>query len=244
MVTVEQLSRLSGNETPLIHQLVPAMNTIFPIWEIVELRLAHFLAQFCHETSRFRTLEEYATGDAYEGREDLGNTQPGDGRRYKGRGGFQTTGRGNYAALQNALGVPVLANPSMLSDIPALGVMSSCIYWAHNRLARYADADNAVALGRAINRGNGESGKKANGEDDRLGLTARAKAIFLDGVAIGTTAELQSAMNDLGFGPLDVDGKFGPRTEGAVKRFQKANHLLVTGKSDLATWRAIKEKQS
>lgn len=48
-------------------------------------RMQAFLAQAAHETAGFKTLTEYATGDAYEGRKDLGNTQPGDGRRFKGR---------------------------------------------------------------------------------------------------------------------------------------------------------------
>jgi putative chitinase len=48
-----------------------AMNT--------DIRAAHFLAQTCHESAGFRTTEEFASGSAYEGRKDLGNTQPGDG---------------------------------------------------------------------------------------------------------------------------------------------------------------------
>ena len=50
------------------------------------LRIAHFLGQTCHESVGFRTTEEFASGERYEGRADLGNNQPGDGPRYKGRG--------------------------------------------------------------------------------------------------------------------------------------------------------------
>jgi putative chitinase len=68
------------------------------------LRQAHFLAQLGHESGELRYTEELASGDAYEGRRDLGNTVPGDGRRFKGRGLIQLTGRANYQAYGDAVG--------------------------------------------------------------------------------------------------------------------------------------------
>src|SRR4029077_8031186 len=67
------------------------------------LRRAHFLAQLGQESDSFATAEEYASGQEYEGRRDLGNTQAGDGRRFKGRGLIQLTGRSNYAAYGAAI---------------------------------------------------------------------------------------------------------------------------------------------
>jgi putative chitinase len=59
------------------------------------LRQAHFLAQVGHESGGFIYNEELASGEAYNGRADLGNTHPGDGPRFKGRGLIQLTGRAN-----------------------------------------------------------------------------------------------------------------------------------------------------
>src|SRR5262245_13846035 len=71
------------------------------------LRIAHFLAQTCHESAGFRTTEEFATGAAYEGRRDLGNVNKGDGRLFKGRGLLQLTGRANYKEYGNVLHLPL-----------------------------------------------------------------------------------------------------------------------------------------
>jgi putative chitinase len=134
------------------------------------LRQAHFLGQCAHECDRFCTLEEYASGRAYEGRADLGNSQPGDGVRFKGRGLIQTTGRANYKRAATRLDLPLLDKPELLATAgPALE--AACLYWQDRGLNRLADRDDILAVTRAINGG-------TNGLNDRRVLTARAKRVL------------------------------------------------------------------
>ena len=94
------------------------------------LEQAHFLAQCAHESGQFQWKREFASGKAYEGRSDLGNTQPGDGVRYKGRGYIQITGRANYTAYNKYLkskgkNDDVVANPELLEGKYA----ADCSVW-------------------------------------------------------------------------------------------------------------------
>jgi predicted chitinase len=85
-------------------------------------QIAYVLATADHESDSFGTLEEYASGDRYEGRGDLGNSEPGDGRRYKGRGYVQLTGRRNYASYAAITGLSLTKLPVLLMNWPALSV--------------------------------------------------------------------------------------------------------------------------
>ena len=78
------------------------------------IRFAAFIAQLAHESGSFFYTEELASGAAYEGRKNLGNTVKGDGVTYKGRGFIQITGRANYTSLSKEFGVDFVKNPKLL----------------------------------------------------------------------------------------------------------------------------------
>ncbi len=133
-------------------------------------RATHFLAQIGHESGGFRYAEELASGEAYEGRADLGNTEPGDGRRFKGRGLIQLTGRANYRAYGRAIGrdLTVGGNWEQVAADPALCVGVAGWYWANRKINALADRDDLEAVTRAINGG-------LNGLDDRQAKLERAR---------------------------------------------------------------------
>jgi len=145
-------------------------------------RLAHFLGQTAHESGGFRILRELwgptPEQRRYEGRRDLGNTEPGDGQRYRGRGLIQITGRANYRAAGVRLGLPLEASPAW-AERPDIAVLVSCDWWQQHGCNALADANNAIGLGRLINRGSSKATRPANGEGERLVLTARAKALLV-----------------------------------------------------------------
>lgn len=131
-------------------------------------RLAHFLAQLVHESGSFRYMEELASGAAYEGRAVLGNTQPGDGVRYKGRGPIQITGRANYRAFGRKIGVDIERHPE-IAAVPSIGLHLALEYWRNRDLNRWADADDIETITRKINGG-------LNGLADRKAQLAKIKA--------------------------------------------------------------------
>lgn len=128
-------------------------------------RAAMFLAQVGHESGGFAyTRELWGPTPAqyrYEGRADLGNTQPGDGRRFLGRGLIQITGRANYAAVSKGLGVNFVDDPILLEhDVNA--ARSAAWWWANNGCNEIADSGDFVRLTRRINGGtNGLADRQA-----------------------------------------------------------------------------------
>ena len=79
-------------------------------------QIAYILATAEHESLLGKFLEELSDGSQYEGREDLGNTQPGDGPRFKGRGFVQITGRNNYTDWAQRLGIDLVGNPEKAAE--------------------------------------------------------------------------------------------------------------------------------
>lgn len=135
------------------------------------LQMAHFIAQLGHESASLLYSEEIASGAAYEGRRDLGNTKAGDGKRFKGRGLIQLTGRANYTAYSKATGIDYVAQPELLASDPKVAVDVSCWFWVDRGLPKLAEADDVKAVTRRINGG-------YNGLDDRIANLRRAKALL------------------------------------------------------------------
>lgn len=153
----------------IIEGLARYLTIVLPDYDIASpKRVLYFLGQAAEETAGFKTLVEYASGKEYEGRHDLGNDQPGDGVRYKGRGIFQLTGKSNYRHIGEVLGLDLLNHPELAAD-PKVAVLTACIYWNERKLSDFADVDDIVNITRRINGG-------LNGFEDRKTFTARAKA--------------------------------------------------------------------
>lgn len=154
-LTLEQLRGIMPRltEPKAISYLAP-LNEAMREWAInTPHREAAFVAQIAHESGELRWWEELGDGKLYEGRRDLGNTQPGDGPRFKGRGPIQLTGRANYAAASAALGLDLLAHPEMVAAIPIVGLSASGWFWATHGLNWLADSRDMKAITRRINGG-------------------------------------------------------------------------------------------
>ncbi|OEZ56955.1 chitinase class I [Janthinobacterium sp. HH103] len=134
-------------------------------------RQASFLAQVGHESGSLAYVRELASGQAYEGRADLGNTQRGDGVRFRGRGLLQVTGRTNYAACGKALGLDLLAKPELLEQT-VNACRSAGWFWQTKGLNALADAGDQVKVTRRINGG-------VNGLAERLALFQEARKVLV-----------------------------------------------------------------
>lgn len=149
-------------------------------------RLAAFLAQLAHESGSFRHTREVwgptLAQDRYEGRRDLGNVYPGDGKLFAGHGLLQITGRANHAAVRDRLreafgaDVPDFERDPEALMLPRWACLSAADWWAHHGCNDLADDGNYIGIGRLINRGNARAVSPANGEADRLQRWERAKA--------------------------------------------------------------------
>lgn len=133
-------------------------------------RQSAFLAQVAHESGQLKYMEELASGEEYENRTDLGNAQPGYGKKYKGCGPLQLTGRANYRAAGQALGLDLENNPDQVAT-PAVGFRTSVWFWGNRGLNALADQNTLTAFRQITREINGGT----NGQADREMLWTRAK---------------------------------------------------------------------
>ena len=172
MISVEELKAICPTSTLMrLTQFVDPLNETMDMFGIdTPARQAAFLAQVAHESGGFHYVKELASGEAYEGRADLGNTEPGDGVRYKGRGLIQITGKTNYTECGDALGLDLLAEPELLEQTDN-ATKSAGWFWNRRLLNALADAGEFQRITRRINGG-------LNGYQDRLAYWERAKAVI------------------------------------------------------------------
>jgi len=114
------------------------------------VELAQFLAQCYHESAGFKRMKEFASGEDYEGRRDLGNIYKGDGVRYKGRGFIQITGRDNYRRAGQALNLPLEDKPDLASR-PDIAAKIAIWYWKTRVKPNVTNFNDTRAVTRWIN---------------------------------------------------------------------------------------------
>lgn len=197
LITAAQLAAFAPKALPGLAEALDAAAVEFGI--ATPKRLAHWLGQLHHESAGLTRLEEnlrYSAArltqvwpsrfpyldaakpfamnpealanKAYGGR--MGNTQPGDGFKFRGRGLMQTTGRANYAAAAAATGLDLLRDPDLLKT-PSGAARSAAVFWRDHGLSALADRDDVAGITRAINGG-------LIGLEERKAQVARAKAIW------------------------------------------------------------------
>ncbi len=196
------------------------------------LRMAHFLAQILHESGSLKYTEELASGAAYEGNKGLGNIQRGDGKRFKGRGLIQVSGRSNYRRYAQLSGIDVIARPEAMAELPA-SVDSAGWFWRHGNgdCNNAADKDNLLAVTRIINGG-------TRGYADRQRKLKQCKSTLETAGAL----LVQEALNATRSYPeLRVDGDFGPRSASIVRELQSDHFIQVTGIVDSLTWSKLRK---
>ena len=179
-MTQEQWQRIMPNapRAKLALWLAPLNRAMDEFQINTGLRRAAFLAQIAHESGELRWTEEVWGPTApqlrYEPPSDLatrlGNVEPGDGKRFRGRGLLLITGRLNYAKYGKLLGVDLVADPD-LAATPEVASRIACLAWKSNGLNELADAGQFTAVTRRLNGG-------TNGLNERQIYYQRAKAVF------------------------------------------------------------------
>jgi predicted chitinase len=190
----------------------------------------------------------------------LGNTQPGDGYRYRGRGFIQLTGRYNYTDIGKRVGLDLEGNPDLAAD-PVNALISAAGYWDRGKLNEFADQNNISAVTKRIN-------TALLGLDDRKGNFAKAQRIWgkdpatrdigksLGPSMMGGRAKLQYGdlgpdvleakrlLAAAGYSDFVMDEDFSRAMHMAVVNFKMDHGLPGDGIVDAETWDALEQQKS
>jgi predicted chitinase len=192
MLTSQQLQsimpRLSAAKNSELLPFLTAAMTEFAIE--APARAAAFLAQLAHESGQFRFMEEiWGPTDAQRRYEpvtnlsqNLGNTQAGDGKRFKGRGPIQLTGRANYKRFGDLLNVDLVADPPRAAT-PEVAFRVAGLYWSKRGLNELADTATDQSFTEITRRINGGT----NGLADRQAFYAVARQVLGVSDVLATT---------------------------------------------------------
>ncbi|OCJ04450.1 hypothetical protein A6U87_16595 [Rhizobium sp. AC44/96] len=225
-MNIDELKRFApGGKPTIIAALSDANDDLNAAGINTPARICHFMAQIAHESGGFHTMSEYASGKAYEGRTDLGNTQPGDGIKFKGHGLIQTTGRANHRAFTDwgktrYPGCPDFEKvPDQLAQMP-WALRSAIWYWTEHGLNAWADKNDIRTITKKINGG-------YNGLADRRAWFRKAVSIWGDGQVseIGGKGVASSKT-----GKAALFGG-GPSLAGIGSQAYEASQLVDSGKS-------------
>jgi putative chitinase len=220
-----------------------SLNAVFPRYFGPDKRNAAEYARQPEKIANYVYMDEFRSAKGA-----MGNTKPGDGWRFRGRGIKQLTGRNNYTAFGKSVGMTAEEAAEYVAT-PKGALESACWFWATNNIDRFADADDIVGMTKKINGG-------TIGLDDRKMRYDRAKDVLGGKVTaapvksqVAETSTQKSApakaapaartlkrgmegedvkkmQKALG---LEADGVFGFETAAAVKKWQRANGLEADG---------------
>jgi putative chitinase len=178
MITIEQLKAIMPGGSTRAARFIDPLNKAMVKFDIDTVpRMASFLAQIAHESGQLLYVQELASGDAYENRKDLGNTHPGDGRMFRGRGLIQITGRGDNQACADFFKMNLLDFLAwVIQDEGA--AMASGWWWYKHNANLVADTGDELAVSRLVNCGSAHSKCTPNGLDKRLAFKAVALRVL------------------------------------------------------------------
>lgn len=183
MITDEQLRSIMPRvPTAKRAEYFPCLRAAMTEFEIdTPAREAAFVAQLAHESGQLRFMEEIWGPTAAQRRYEppstlatkLGNTEPGDGQRFKGRGPIQITGRANYKRFGDLLDLDLVADP-LRAAVPDLAFRIAGLFWSKKGLTALADLATAESFREITRRINGGF----NGLADRERFYAVARTVL------------------------------------------------------------------